>query len=123
MHFFDGFIELNTAITAITGGGIGVVLWRGFKLVKIKIDTDKLTRDHKLTDLKSSDTLLKAGVVSMLHHEIYSVCNHHLLKGYITMEDLDDLEYLYSSYHNLGGNGTGKMLYNRVKELEIRGEE
>ena len=34
-------------------------------------------------------------------------------------EGLKNLEYLYKSYHALGGNGTGTELYNRAKALPI----
>ena len=33
-----------------------------------------------------------------------------------------NLEYLYRSYHALGGNGTGTELYNRAKALPIRND-
>ena len=33
-----------------------------------------------------------------------------------------NLEYLYRSYHALGGNGTGTELYNRAKGLPIKND-
>lgn len=40
--------------------------------------------------------------------------------GYIDTAALKNLEYLYSSYHALGGNGTGTELYTRAKGLPIK---
>ena len=41
-------------------------------------------------------------------------------QGWIDASGLKNLEYLYQSYHALGGNGTGTELYNRAKALPIR---
>ena len=41
-------------------------------------------------------------------------------QGGIDTAGLKNLEYLYKSYHALGGNGTGTELYNRAKALPIR---
>lgn len=46
-------------------------------------------------------------------HPLYS-------EGGIDTSGLKNLEYLYKSYHALGGNGTGTELYNRAKALPIR---
>lgn len=37
--------------------------------------------------------------------------------GYITEDDLNNLKYLYDSYHSQGGNGTGTELYKWAKAL------
>lgn len=42
-----------------------------------------------------------------------------LIAAYIDASGLKNLEYLYRSYHTLGGNGTGTELYNRAKALPI----
>lgn len=39
---------------------------------------------------------------------------------YINTSALKNLEYLYNSYHALGGNGTGTELYTRAKGLPIK---
>ena len=43
---------------------------------------------------------------------------HHVHPYYTT----GNLEYLYRSYHALGGNGTGTELYNRAKALPIKND-
>lgn len=35
---------------------------------------------------------------------------------------LRNMDYLYRSYHALGGNGTGTELYNRAKALPIKND-
>ena len=61
------------------------------------------------------------GVLAILHDRIYHDCQFYLAQGYVDMAGLKNVEYLYRSYHALGGNGTGTELYNRVKALPIRG--
>lgn len=63
------------------------------------------------------------GVLAILHDRIYQACQHYLKQGYIDAPGLKNLEYLYRSYHTLGGNGTGTELYNRAKSLPIKQEE
>jgi len=46
--------------------------------------------------------------------------NNYIEKGYIDLPGLKNVEYLYKSYHALGGNGTGTELYTRAKALPIR---
>lgn len=63
---------------------------------------------------------LLEGVLAILHDRIYQACHYYLKKGYIDASGLKNLEYLYKSYHALGGNGTGTELYNRAKALPIK---
>ena len=63
--------------------------------------------------------LIKAGVIAILHDRIYQVCQYHIQNNCISIQDLDNLEYLYQGYRGLGGNGTGEELYKRCKSLRI----
>lgn len=60
---------------------------------------------------------VEAGVQGLLHSELYKECGACEQKGFATADDLKNLEYLYKPYHALGGNGTGTVLYERVKKL------
>ena len=63
---------------------------------------------------------VKDGLLAMLHDRLYQACLHYITQGWIDDDGLKNLEYLYRSYHKLGGNGTGTELYNRAKALPIR---
>lgn len=63
---------------------------------------------------------VKDGLLAMLHDRLYQACLHYISQGWIDDDGLKNLEYLYRSYHALGGNGTGTELYNRAKALPIR---
>lgn len=70
---------------------------------------------HELTTQK----MLKEGMLAMLHDRLYQLCTNYIERKSITVDELENLEYLYKSYHNLGGNGTGTALFNRCKNLKI----
>ena len=63
--------------------------------------------------------LIKEGVLAILHDRLYQACQHHLSEESISIGALKNLEYLYSAYHGLNGNGTGTELFERVKKLPI----
>lgn len=62
---------------------------------------------------------MKEGLLAILHDRIYQACHFYLKQGFIDTPGLKNIEYLYRSYHALGGNGTGTELYNRCKALPI----
>lgn len=59
----------------------------------------------------------RKGMLALLHSELYKECEACEKKGFATVDDLKNIEYLYLPYHALGGNGTGSLLYERVKKL------
>lgn len=58
-------------------------------------------------------------VLALLHDRIYTECYHFLELGYITRDGLRNINYLYKTYHAMGGNGTGTELYSRATALPI----
>ena len=65
---------------------------------------------------------IKAGLLAILHDRLYAECSRYIVQGCIDTDGLRNLEYLYRSYHALGGNGTGTELYNRAKALPIKND-
>ena len=66
---------------------------------------------------------MKEGILAMLHDRLYQSCRHYLHEEEIDVDALKNIEYLYESYHDLGGNGTGTELYERVKDLPFKHKE
>lgn len=64
-------------------------------------------------------TAVKEGLLAIMHDRLYQSCTFYINQGSIDTGGLKNLEYLYKSYHALGGNGTGTELYNRAKSLPI----
>lgn len=70
----------------------------------------------KMTEYKN----IKDGLLAIMHDRLYQMSTFFLKEGYINTSALKNLEYLYNSYHALGGNGTGTELYTRAKGLPIK---
>ena len=47
----------------------------------------------------------------------WCVCSFFIARGWASLEDRENLEYLYRPYKALGGNGTGETLYHTVEKL------
>lgn len=88
------------------------VLSTGFG-VAVKTLYTRLKREIK------EQALIKAGMLAILHDRLYQACRYHIQQGFCTVSELKNTEYLYKSYHILGGNGTGTELFERVKRLPI----
>ncbi len=106
MHIFAKFLEVNSIIIAVFGSSIFGITWGYTKKVLKKV---KMTNDR----LDSHESAL----VAILHDKLFSKCTEYLEQGWCSVEEMDNLSYLYDSYHKLGGNGTGSAIYNRVLEL------
>lgn len=105
-YWLEHFLRANAAIMSVTG----ISVYGFLKMRFNKMKQDKESVDTRLKNLEQAN-------LAMLHNRIYVQCAKHLEEGFISIPDLDDLEYLFSAYKELGGNGTGETLYNKVKAL------
>lgn len=69
-----------------------------------------------------SKTAERAALVALLHDRIYDLSQRYIERGYVTIEEYDNLNYLWEPYSALGGNGTGKKLVDQVNKLDMKGE-
>lgn len=92
----------------------------GFGIIAVVLSAAYKRLAHKVKDDKDEREAWKKGVVSLLHDRLYQSCKYYISKNSIDVEGLDNIRYLYNSYHALGGNGTGTELYNRAKALPIK---
>lgn len=75
---------------------------------------------RKITMKLKEQEKMKEGILAILHDRLYQACRFYLAQEHIDVDSMKNIEYLYTSYHDLGGNGTGTELYNRVKALPIK---
>lgn len=82
---------------------------------------------HKLSKQLKTErartNAINAGVLALLHDRLYQACTFYLKRKYCTLEDRDNLEYMFRPYKTLGGNGTGEDLYNRCLALPYEPRE
>lgn len=68
-------------------------------------------------DAKDAKTQMLIGIA---HDRIYYLCSTYIKRGYITVEEFDNLQYLYKPYHDgLHANGTGKRLFEECEKLPL----
>lgn len=128
-----GFFILDlTQITTIAKN-IGVFTLIGWLVKEVAqyYKNKRLREEQTFVQLKKTDKqlnvkintnheLLKCSLKSLLHHELYSSCNVYIQRGYITVAERDDLGYLYEAYKNVGGNGTGEIIYKQAVSLPLK---
>ncbi len=61
---------------------------------------------------------IRKALLALLHDRIYSECEKAITEGHVSIREFKNISYLYEPYRDLGGNGTGKMLYETVQKLE-----
>lgn len=100
--------ELNGVIVTLFGTGIfGCVMYMVKTMMAARKDRDNQRR----------------ALLALLHSKIYENCTIQIERGYTTISELDNLEYLWEGYSGLGGNGTGEKLVTDVKNLKVRKAE
>lgn len=65
----------------------------------------------------------KKMLLGLAHDMLYRRLEEHLKNGYITVDDMENLGYLYEPYRKMGGNGTCERLYEEVAKLSHKKEE
>lgn len=79
-----------------------------------------------MTSLLSNSSLRKKNIdkalKGLLHDKIYENCIHYINRGFVTVDELENLNYIYEPYRALGGNGTGEALYKEVQSLPKRNQ-
>lgn len=82
----------------------------------------QMRRDQEQREKAIDDELKSQGIaiLALLHNQIFSLGRRYLGRGWITIQELDNLEGLYTAYHDKGGNGTGTEIYRRCRSLPIK---
>ena len=78
------------------------------------------TRAARKAEEKRTDDSERQLLIGLAHDRIYGLCSEYIQRGEITLEEYDNLTYLYKPYEKAGGNGTGKRLFEQVEKLPMR---
>ncbi|MGX6991756.1 hypothetical protein [Pseudolactococcus reticulitermitis] len=114
----DKLAEVNSVMLAV----FGISFFGSIRSLTKALLRQQDKRQQEKELLKSSFLMLKDSQLAILHNKIYTNCGEFLEAGYISIDDLDDLNYLFNAYKSLGGNGTGETLYNKVVALPNKNE-
>lgn len=101
-------------------GGILAALSFAVKRIWGRVQAQQAAAEKLAQDKDAERIAIREAVLALLHDRLYSLARYYLDRGWVTIQDLDNLEYLYTAYHALGGNGTGTELFERCKALPIK---
>lgn len=74
----------------------------------------------KMRKLTTRDKAIEEGLRCILRGEITRAYQRHIIDGRpMTLECRRQLDEFWHAYHGLGGNGTGKSMYDELCELPI----
>lgn len=125
-------------ILAILGGGAGTALVGGiFTLIQWRLNRKAAREDRaeavstascaargqEIRDLKRLVNVLVEADRTILYDRIKHLGKSYITRGYVTVEELEDLDLMHEVYHNkekLGGNGFLDSLMHTVHGLEVR---
>ena len=89
-------------------GIIGAAIVAGFRLLY-----------KRQKDAEVRQAALENGMQAILRDRILTSYYHYHEKGHITLHGLENVEAMYKSYHDLGGNGTMTRLVEAMREMEV----
>ena len=118
------------ALLVILGGSAGSALVGGiFMLIQWKLNR-KATQEDRAADLaalEGRELKRLVGVLveadrTILYDRIKHLGKSYIARGYITVEELEDIDLMHEVYHNkekLGGNGFLDALMKTVHSLDV----
>ena len=128
-------MELITAIiggscgAALVSGVFGVIMFCLQRKAKKEDNADQQqaadcsARAEELADLKRMVEVLFVADRTLLYDRIKHIGKSYIARGYITVEELEDLTLMHSVYHDkdkLNGNGFLDGIMENVHKLPLR---
>lgn len=125
-------------LLAILGGSCGSALVAGiFGLIQWRLNrkaqkedqasarkvADSKSRDEELEEIKKKMDVLVIADRTLLYDRIKHLGKSYIERGYVTMEELEDLNLMHSVYHDkdkLNGNGFLDGVMKTVRALPLR---
>jgi hypothetical protein len=125
-------------VLAILGGGVGTALVGGiFTLIQWRLnrkaaredraqaisDNSCAARGQQIKNLERLVGVLVVAERTSLYDRIKHLGKSYIARGYITVEELEDIDQMHAVYHDkdkLAGNGFLDNLMNAVHGLEVR---
>lgn len=123
--------DIVDALLVILGGSAGSALVGGiFMLIQWKLNRKATQEDRaaELAALEGRELKRLVGVLleadrTILYDRIKHLGKSYIARGYITVEELEDIDLMHGVYHDkdkLGGNGFLDALMKTVHAIDVR---
>lgn len=104
----------NNIIDALMKNNSELVEWRkDIEEKNQRIEQELQSINQQVQKITHSDLIL-------MKDRILQTCRYFLSKGYMTLSARENVTEMYQCYHNMGGNGTGKLVYEQAMTLPIK---
>ena len=106
--------EKTEIIKALVTYNKELVQWRE------KIEADSIALRSEIQLLNNKINLITKADLVIMKDRIISLCKTFINKGYILLSYREHLTEMYNLYTAMGGNGSGKIMYEYVMTLPIK---
>ena len=69
---------------------------------------------------QDKNSAMSKGVLALLHNKLYDLADTIIEQGYITPEQVENLQYFKEPYFALGGDGTLEQMLKIIDGFEIK---
>lgn len=118
-------------LVTVLGGGVGTALVGGvFTLIQWRLsrraqqeDAQQEQKNREIKELHRLVGVLVEADRTILYDRIKHLGKAYIARGWVAVEELEDLNLMHSVYHDqdkLGGNGFLDDLMHRVRSLDVR---
>ena len=87
---------------------------------KQEIDQNTVHFQQEIIALHQQIQKIKTGDLILMRDRILQTCRYYISKGYITLPMRENLTEMYQCYQSMGGNGTGKLMYEQTLQLPVK---
>lgn len=106
--------QKNDIISALMRNNEELTAWRG------DMDVKNQTLEKELHHINQQIKQITDSDLIILKDRILQSCRYFITKGYITVAARENITEMYQCYRKMGGNGTGKIIYEQAMELKIK---
>lgn len=104
----------NNLLHALAKNNEELVSW------KKDIDDNNVRLQQKLQSIDQTIQKITHSDIVLMKDRILQTCRCYISKGYITLSARENLTEMYHCYKDMGGNGTGKLLYEQAIQLPVK---
>lgn len=104
----------NNIINALMKNSEELIEWRR------DIDEKNLRIEQELQSINQQVQKTAHSDLILMKDRILQTCRYFLSKGYITISARETITEMYHCYQDMGGNGTGKLVYEQAMALPIK---
>lgn len=116
-------------LTFLSGAG-GVAIAGGvFKIIEFLLNRRAKDKDDEKAATAATCrargeelAAIKDALIVILHDRIKQLAKWYIDRGFIDVEEYEDLQRMHKSYHTLGGNGFLDDIMKKVRSLLTRAE-